>query len=78
MSQKRKSTSKAINKEQKSNPPLIVTHLAEMHGIDPQQLLNWNVYECGKVALVTLNGMKFIFEGIDLSQIFEANHDSQP
>ncbi len=77
MSPKRKATNKAAIKEEKTGPPLSILHLAELHGIDPQQLLIWKVYPCGKVCLVTLNGMKFTFEGIDLSQYCEVRHDSQ-
>lgn len=59
MSPSRKST-KITKREGKEDIPAVVMHLAQLNGMDPQELLGWKVYSSGKVTMVAANGMKFV------------------
>ncbi|OJX39941.1 MAG: hypothetical protein BGO78_14230 [Chloroflexi bacterium 44-23] len=81
MSSKRKQVNQSREHKEKDALPLAVKHLAQLNGVDPQQIVDWKTYKCGKVVFVTANSMKFIAEriGLDfLANSDEASHDSQP
>ena len=81
MSSKRKSVNQSKQNEERETLPLVVVQLAQGNGLGVEQILDWKTYQCGKVALVTTKGEKFIAErmGLDfLAKSDEARHDPQP
>ena len=62
MSPKRKTTNSETKESDAMIPPVVI-HLAQVNGIDPQELLDWKTYPCGKVTLIAANGMKFVHVG---------------